>query len=235
MCFSAAASFTAGTALSAVGVVTVSKSSGKPELPLALVPLLFGIQQLTEGVLWLSLNHDLPVLKSWATYIFSLFSHVLWPIFVPFAILLVETNRRRRTAIGAFQVLGIGVGLYLFYFLVRFPITAQVEGRSIFYDSPHFFILGALVIYLLATCVSGLFSSHRCINAFGVLAFVLAVIAYQVSVKTFVSVWCFYAAVLSLFIYLHFNGPMQACRLDLARQQHERASSKHRERAGINR
>jgi hypothetical protein len=55
-------------------------------------------------------------------------------------------------------------------------------------------------------------SSHRCVNVFGVLAFALAIAAYEVSVKTFVSVWCFFAAVLSLLVYLHFSGPMQACR-----------------------
>lgn len=212
MCFSATASFTAGAALTAVGGFTVHKSQGKIELPLALVPLLFGIQQLTEGVLWISLNHDLPKQKTAATYVYSMFSHVLWPIFVPFAILLVETSRRRKQALGVFQVLGLAVGLYLLYFLLRFPITAHVHGRSITYDSPHFYIIGVIVVYLLATCVSGLFSTHRCINAFGVLAFILAIAAYQVSVITFVSVWCFYAAILSLLVYVHFSGPMQACR-----------------------
>lgn len=223
MCFSATASFTAGTALTAVGGLTVHKSRGKVELPVALIPLLFGVQQLSEGVLWLSLRHDLPLLKSLATYTFSMFSHVLWPIFVPFAILLVETGRRRKTALGVFQVLGLSVGLYLLYFLVRFPVTARVLGHSISYDSPHFYIGAVLVVYLLATCVSGLFSSHWCINVFGVLAFVLAIVAYQVSVATFVSVWCFYAAVLSLLIYAHFSGPMQACRPALARSR-ERAA-----------
>ena len=67
MCFSATASFTAGAALTAVGGLTVHKSHGQIELPLALVPLLFGIQQLTEGVLWLSLGHDLVMLKPVAT------------------------------------------------------------------------------------------------------------------------------------------------------------------------
>jgi hypothetical protein len=217
MCFSATASFTAGTALRAVGGLTLRKSRGKAELPLALVPLMFGIQQLSEGVLWVSLRNDLALLQTWATYIFSMFSHVVWPIFVPFAIVLVETSRGRQKAIRVFQVIGLGVGLYLLYFILRFPVTAQVEGRSIFYDSPHLFITGVLVLYLLATCVSGLFSSHRCVNAFGVLAFVLAIAAYQVSVKTFVSVWCFFAAILSLLIFAHFNGPMQACRPALAR------------------
>src|SRR3546814_519520 len=99
MCFSATASFTAGTALSAVGGLTLRKSQGKVELPLALVPLLFGVQQFAEGFLWLSLRNDLPTVRTSATYIFSMFSHVWWPIFVPLAILLVEHDRRRRASI----------------------------------------------------------------------------------------------------------------------------------------
>ena len=216
MCFSATASFTAGTALTAVGGFTLHRSRGKAELPLAAVPLLFGIQQLTEGVLWLNIGHN-AALTSLATYVFSLFSHVLWPIFVPFAILLVETNRRRMKALAVFEVFGLGVGLYLLFFIVRFPVVAHVLGHSIAYESPHFFALAVVALYLMATCVSGLFSSHRCVNVFGVLAFVLAVTAYEVSAHTFFSVWCFFAAVLSLLIVIHFSGPMQACRPALVR------------------
>lgn len=43
-------------------------------------PLRFGIQQLSEGVLWVSLRNDLVLLQTWATLIFSMFSHVVWPI-----------------------------------------------------------------------------------------------------------------------------------------------------------
>lgn len=225
MCFSAAASFTAGTALVAVGGVTVHRSEGPIELPVAMVPLLFGVQQLTEGFLWLSFEHDWPVVQSWTTYIFSVFSHVVWPIFIPFAILLVETSRWRRRALGGFEALGLSVGLYLLSIIVRFPVTATVYGNSIFYDTPHLYSGVVLAGYLLATCVSGLFSSHRCMNAFGILAFVLAVAAYQVEAKTFISVWCFFAAVMSLLVFIHFSGPMQSCRPALA-------SSREAARAG---
>ncbi len=212
MCFSATASFAAGTALTVVGTLTLRKSQGRRELPLALVPLLFGIQQLTEGVVWVSLSHDLPLVQSWATYIYSVFSHVVWPILVPFAILMVEPRIWRRKALRVFVALGLSVGLYLLFFIVRFPVTARVRGDSISYDSPHFYLAVVLVVYLMATCISGLFSSHWCINVFGVLAFILAIVAAVVSITTFVSVWCFYAAILSLLVYLHFSGPMQACR-----------------------
>lgn len=223
MCFSATASFTAGAALSVVGMLTVRKSQGGRELPLALVPMLFGLQQLTEGVVWLTLGHDLALLQAWSTYIYSMFSHVVWPILVPFAVLLVEPRLWRRNAISVFVALGLSVGLYLLFFLVRFPVTASVSGHSISYDSPHFYTAVVLAVYLLATCISGLLSSHWCINVFGVLAFTLAIAAAVVSITTFVSVWCFYAAILSLLIYLHFSGPMQACRhlLPPARPRHQ--------------
>lgn len=209
MCFSATASFTAGVALVALGSITVHRSQGPKEFPLAIVPLLFGIQQISEGVVWLTLSRDLPTLQMWATNVFSFFSHAFWPIFVPLAIILVEHGRRRRQALTVFLGLGSAVGLYLLYFLLREPLTASVQGRSIVYDSAHFYLGAVLVLYLLATCVSGLFSSHRCINAFGVLAFVLAVAAYLVSVRTFVSVWCFFAAALSALILIHFSGSMR--------------------------
>ena len=46
MCFSAQASFTAGTVLLIVGAATVRRARARSELPYACIPLLFGIQQL---------------------------------------------------------------------------------------------------------------------------------------------------------------------------------------------
>ena len=49
MCFSAQASFTAGTVLLIVGAATVRRARVRSELPYAWIPVLFGIQQLLEG------------------------------------------------------------------------------------------------------------------------------------------------------------------------------------------
>jgi hypothetical protein len=69
-----------------------------------------------------------------------------------------------------------------------------------------------LVISVLATCVSGLLDSYICVNAFAVLAFVLAIAAALISATTFVSVWCFADAVLSLPVYIYFSGAMRRAR-----------------------
>lgn len=204
MCFSLLASVGAGTALSAAGSATVKMTRRKAELPLAMIPLLFGIQQLTEGLVWWSLGNDAATLNSVATFVYSLFSHVLWPIFVPFAVLLIETVPWRKKVLKIFLGLGIAVGLYLLYFMIVDPITSQVVGRSIQYNTPHLYIFLIMTLYLLSTCISGFFSSHMLIRLFGGLALVLAGIAYWFYAAVFVSVWCFFAAILSFIVFLHF-------------------------------
>jgi len=190
--------------LSVLGVATVKKAERKAEIPFAMIPLLFGIQQIIEGMLWLSFRFDAPLLNVTMTYAFTLFSHVLWPMYVPFAIGLVETVAWRKKAIWAFRVIGIAVGLYLLYWIVRFPVTSEVD-EHIVYVSPHFIKVPMMMLYLAATCVSCFFSSHKLINLFGVLALLLFMVAYWIHTVAFFSVWCFFAAILSVVIYLHFK------------------------------
>lgn len=68
MCFSAAASFIAGVSLTTIGVVTLKKARNRAEIPFASIPLLFGIQQLIEGTLWLAFRFDILLLKVVMTY-----------------------------------------------------------------------------------------------------------------------------------------------------------------------
>tara|TARA_R110002111_G_scaffold200540_2_gene265832 strand:+ start:401 stop:1045 length:645 start_codon:yes stop_codon:yes gene_type:complete len=204
MCFSATASFIAGISLSAIGVVTLKKVGRKKEIPFAMIPLLFGIQQLIEGMVWLSFQYDSPLLNETMTYAFSVFSHVLWPIFIPFSIGLLETVAWRKKVISVFQFMGIVVGLYLLYLIVKFPVTSVVD-KNIVYVSPHFYQLPVMSLYLGATCIGALFSSHGMIIIFGTLALFLFMVAYGFYIMAFFSVWCFFAAILSAIIYIHFS------------------------------
>ena len=204
MCFSATASFIAGTALSVLGVATLRATRRKVEVPFASIPLLFGLQQIVEGALWLSFRFDAPDLNVAMTYLFSMFSHVLWPIFVPFAIGLLETVAWRRRVIYGFQAIGLLVGLYLLYLLIDFPVTSVAEA-NIVYVSPHFYKLPVMFLYVAATCLSCLASSDTTIRLFGALALALFLIAYGFFTVALFSVWCFFAALLSSIIYFHFK------------------------------
>ena len=205
MSFSAPASFIAGAVLTTVGIAPLRLACRPSEIPFAAIPLLFGLQQLVEGLIWLSFREASPLPNQTLTFIYSLFSHVLWPIYVPFAVRLLETAPWRRRALLAAQFAGIAVGLYLLYFLVQFPVTSQVLGQHIVYESPHFYSGPVMSLYLIATCVSSMLASHWLIRAFGVLVLVTFVAAYAIHAATLVSVWCFFAAILSLIVYAYFR------------------------------
>jgi hypothetical protein len=204
MCFSATASFSAGAVLTILGVATLRTARRRSEIPFASIPLLFGLQQFVEGMLWLSFGFDSSKFGAAMTYLFSMFSHVLWPIFVPFSIGLLETVAWRRNVIWGFQAVGLFVGLYLLYLLIDYPVTA-VAAENIVYVSPHFYKLPVMGLYLAATCLSCFFSSNGTVRLFGALALAFFGVAYAFFSIALFSVWCFFAAILSSLIYAHFK------------------------------
>lgn len=206
MCFSATASLIAGGTLSVAGVVTTAQAKTKSELPFAMVPLLFGIQQLTEGLVWLSFFWQTTNLNLVATYIFSLFAFVVWPIYVPFAVGLVETVPWRKKAIYTCQTAGLVVGIYLFYNHTLSFVTSEIISKHIVYNNSHFYSLGVIFLYFIATIASSLFSSKRIINLFGVLTFLFALVAFWFYTNAFVSVWCFFSAILSVVVFWYFKS-----------------------------
>ena len=205
MCFSAPVSLAAGTSLTVIGIAAIASTRRRSELPFATIPLLFGVQQLIEGVIWLTFRHDAPVLRQVMTYVYSMFSHVLWPIYVPLALYFLEGTPWRRKVMLGFQVLGTAVGLYLLYFLVARPVVAEVIGRHIVYVSPHFYIVPVTVAYVAATCFSEFFSSHTFVRLFGVLALLSFIATYLFYTRALISVWCFFAALLSVLIFCHLR------------------------------
>ena len=207
MCFSATASFTAGAALIGVGALTLHRTASAVERPYASIPVLFGLQQLIEGSLWLTFLDRAPHLNLILTHIYSLFSHVLWPIFVPIAVLLLEPVRWRRTALKALAIGGALSGFYLLYFWAMDPTTSRVVGQHIIYDSPHFYIAPILVLYVFGTCVSSLLSSHSAVRWFGAASLASYAVASAFYAVWFISVWCFFAAVMSATVWLYFRKP----------------------------
>jgi len=205
MCFSATASFTAGAGLLVVGAMTLSRARAPAEIPYALIPGLFAIQQLIEGGLWLTFADTAPHLNDVLTHAYAFFSHVFWPIFVPIAVLLIEPDRRRRRFLLGFAATGAFAGLYLLYFLAADPTTAEVVDGHILYISPHFFAAPVLALYVLGTCASSFLSSHSEVRLFGFATAVSLAAAYAFFAFWFISVWCFFAAVLSIVVLLYFR------------------------------
>ena len=210
MCFSATASFSAGALLLGIGTLTLRSAMATHQrnaLPFAAIPLLFAIQQLTEGVIWLTFTADAPLLNWVMTHVYSFFSHVLWPAYVPLAVLLLEPPGRRRNLLVVFAAAGFAVAAYLLFMLMVFGVVSKPTGQHVEYDSPHFYAALTMTLYLLSTTTSPLFSTHRMVKAFGALALLAFGAAYYFYAQWFISVWCLFAALLSVVIYLHFALP----------------------------
>ena len=209
MCFSATASFSAGGILLGAGLLAIRAARSTRELPIAAIPFLFSIQQLIEGVVWLTFRYEAPLLNTVMTQVYSFFSHVLWPVYVPVAVLLIEPPGWRRTTLLGLSAAGAAVAAYLMYMLVAFPVVSQATGKHIEYVSPHFFAAAVMSVYLLSTAISPTVSTHRWIRAFGVLALASFAAAYYFYAQWFISVWCLFAAVLSLVLYVHLKSRMR--------------------------
>lgn len=72
------------------------------------------------------------------------------------------------------------------------------------YQSPHFYAAASMTLYLLSTTVSLLLSSHAWVKLFGALALASSFVSYLFYARWFISVWCFFAALLSAVVALHF-------------------------------
>src|SRR5690606_17070510 len=134
MCFSASSSFGAGIVLTVVGVASIKKAHHPSQVPFASIPLLFGVQQIAEGVLWLTLqNHYYTDIQDIAKYTYLFFAQVLWPIWVPIAIMLLEKRATRKRIQKVLVAAGVVVGGYLGYCLSTFNVEAKIVGHHISY------------------------------------------------------------------------------------------------------
>lgn len=204
MCFSPAASFAASIVLGASGTASIRETKQRREIPFASIPLLFGIQQLTEGVIWLTFG--MPAVQSVMTFAYLLFSHIVWPVFIPLAVWYMEPVQWRRALLVPFILTGAVVGGYFLYYLFVDSVVPEVINNCIAYSGDHFYKTFVLSPYSVATCASCLFASDRFVNVFGVLTFLAAIAAYHFFQQNFVSVWCFFSAVLSALVYWHFRS-----------------------------
>lgn len=213
MCFSAEASFTAAVVLTAIGCITLKQASSQRLMMLASIPLIFGIQQFFEGVLWLYLRNGLyPTFGAdFAKYYYLLIAFVVWPTWIPLSVFSAEGVIWRRRLQGFFLALGILVSLTELIFLVLYPIIPMVEIHSIQYRFPaaslphsinvNFYTYALFYAYAAAVLVPLYLSSIK--NAFilAVLTTITILIANYFYVYAFTSVWCFFSAIVSLIIY----------------------------------
>jgi len=205
MCFSAQSSFAAATVLTGVGFVSLRQVRHYPKYyMLASVPLIFALQQAAEGVVWLTLNNpQYTWLHQCAGLLFIIIAQVLWPIWNPIGLLMFETHAYRKKILGVFSILGILVGSYSAYILATTPLTILETCNSLYYDFLHTPLALQdiyLFLYTIPTVMS-LFVTQLKLGWFLGVALIAALFAsWFFKAAALGSVWCFCAAILSIFI-----------------------------------
>ena len=210
MCISASVSYSATAVLVTTGIYAVQQALRLPApyWMWALIPVFFGLQQAFEGRVWQELDAgDAHAAVPFAIG-FHFFSHFLWLWWPGLSSYLVEPGKIRKRIIGGCAIFGAFAGTLVYSVMLSHPewMTVAVREHSIVYkfsvpyrDSIHLPITPA-AIYALSTLVPLFLSSHRPIWIFGGLAALSSMLASAVYGYAYVSVWCFFAAVLSLYL-----------------------------------
>ncbi len=204
MCFSAEASFAGGVIISAIGVAVVTKVHKPSQLLFACIPIFFGMQQFTEGMLWISIpNPEYINIEKVATYIFLFMADVLWPVLIPVSILLMEENHRKKKILWYFFFAGLVVSLYYSYCLVFLNVTPRIIGYHIKYisDFSKLIAIPAFFLYLVATIPPLFISSIKRMHIFGTLMLLSCIVTAIFFTQYLTSVWCFFAALISGVIF----------------------------------
>jgi hypothetical protein len=205
MCFSTTASFGAGVLLTVIGIAAIKKVQAPSQIMFASIPLIFAIQQFSEGFVWLSLsNTDFAPIQQVSTYVFLFFAQILWPFWVPIAIIQLEKQSNRRIFQKIFVAIGVLVAIYFAYLLITYHVQAKIIGYHIKYnqDFPHELGIYGGVFYIIATIAPQFFSHVKRMWIFGVailISYIITAIFYE---HYIVSVWCFFASIISLVVFV---------------------------------
>lgn len=209
MCFSAEASFIVSGTLSIIGVSAIQQVKLKKDIFVAAIPLVFALQQLTEGLLWVALQNPdsgLAQTAHWLAGLYGIFIGVIWPVYAPFAIYREETDHQSKRVIASMLLAGIGLAAYTIIGMIHEPIVASIINHSIHYAHKVEGQQFVLAMYLFATCAPFILSSRKLLNLTGTIITLGFFVAFFVYQQTFASVWCFFAAIASGLIYFYVKS-----------------------------
>ncbi|HEY5173707.1 MAG TPA: DUF6629 family protein [Acidimicrobiia bacterium] len=207
MCFSPDADAVVGGIVVVIGADALRHVREPKQILLGSLPLLFGLHQLDEAFVWLGLQGRVSEsLERIGVWVYILFALAALPALVPLAVLAVERSRARRRLISVLAVLGIAVGVSLAVALFRGSVNAAIDGRHIAYN------VSALsqgrdltALYVVAACGALIACSHRDLAVLGVMNLIAVPVLMWMTVSGFISLWCFWAAIVSVAIDLHMR------------------------------
>ncbi len=206
MCISAEVNFAAAAIIGTVGIATLRHAEHPREVLLASMPLLFALHQFIEGFVWLGLDQKIGSLAlENSSLLFVLYAQAILPFLMPLSVLLIEREGWRRNVIGAIVAIAFGLMIYMTYGVMGFQTQVAAEHHSIAYRNPETESLVTGALYIFVTCGALVLSGHKVVRWFGILNLVGLTVVAIVKQYAFSSVWCLYAAIVSVMLYWQFR------------------------------
>jgi hypothetical protein len=200
MCFSATSSFVVASALTLTSVISLKNVTRSTLIPLTLVPLGFALQQAAEGVVWLTLDQPTSTLHKLAMYIYLSFVFIVWPLWLPWAVKLYERNTCKKMLLTLCQLLGLLFAVTAAFLLWASPVSVSSDIGNLGYYFKHSFFgeHSGLAWYLIPTVLPFLLVTNRILGTvIGSFAVISLSATYLVLPAGLISVWCFFAALIS--------------------------------------
>src|ERR1700758_3870017 len=95
MCWSPTADLIAGSAIAAVGVLSVASVRRPRDVPMAALPLILGAHQLIEMVVWRNAGSGMATVSGTAALLWVIIAFPLLPAYVPLAVLSAASHWSR--------------------------------------------------------------------------------------------------------------------------------------------
>lgn len=204
MCFSSQASILSAIALLIIGIASIKKAHPHKSLyPFALLPIFFAIQQAFEWLVWSGLSQNNSDYIYYGSLGFLFFGLIFWPIWMPFCVYSLEDKPKRKHILKWLIVVGIVCSLAILYFgccsfttlLVQHHVQYTIPGLE-----THPYLL--CMLYVASTIIPFFVASYHLLWIFGLGLFFAFIASITMFAGTIISLWCFFAAILSVLVWV---------------------------------
>jgi hypothetical protein len=209
MCLSAPVSFAASAVLFPTGLYSLRIACQKNPsyLPLACIPIAFAVQQACEGIVWLGIQGSSPAETNLAALGFLAFAYWFWLFWSPWAVAQTERQLTVQWICWGAGFVGLIYGALLYLPLTQQPtwLAVRVIHQSIQYETrlifdPWFSQDCVRLIYAIIILIPLVLASNPSLKVLGGAVCLSAIVSQWLLDEVFTSFWCFFAALLSLFI-----------------------------------
>jgi hypothetical protein len=175
----------------------------KRYLPIALMPVMAGAQQITEAYVWMGLNNSDPFMVWWSAMGFFFFSWFMWPVWIPFGVYALEPPESRRKKVFLLLALAgaaLGLVLYIPHLLNPDWVSVSTNNNSLAYEGTMFldFLMPrwlTYVIYVFLIIAPPLMSTYLHVRLFALTLIAIVTLDYIFLSYAYISFFCLLAGI----------------------------------------